>query len=668
MINVTVDGKTVELESGITVLQACEIAGVEIPRFCYHERLAIAGNCRMCLVEIEGGPPKPVASCAMPAAQGMKIYTNTPMVQKARNGVMEFLLINHPLDCPVCDQGGECDLQDQSMAYGGGNSRFSEHKRSVPDKNFGPLIKTAMNRCIHCTRCIRFLSDVAGTQQLGAIGRGNDMEIDTYIKQSIDSELSGNIIDLCPVGALTSRPYAFTARPWELSHTETIDILDAVGSAIRVDFRGQKVMRILPRLNESINEEWLSDKARFSYDGLALQRLDTPYIKKDKKLQPVTWTEAFAYIKENIEGKRIAGVSGHLSDCESLLTLKELLHSLGNYNLSSSQKGEKFSTNSRSEYLFNTTISGIENADLCLLIGTNPKIEAPIINARIRKAYFEKNLRIANIGPELNLTYPVLQLGNDIKVLQDILNSSHEFSKELTASKRPMLVLGIDQLCRKDAGALIFLIRKIAEKFNMIQENWNGFNVLHQSASTVGALDIGFTENIDIIDNAEVLYLLGADELNFTNLRNSPFIIYQGHHGDIGAHHADVILPGAAYTEKDATYVNTEGRAQHTYSAISPPGIAYDDWKIITDLAQVLGINLQYSNIEDVRNKLAKISPAFADIGTISSTTWASFVEQDDSALTEQRINLQKKNFYMTDPITRASSTMGQCTKEFIRD
>ncbi|MBQ4874759.1 MAG: NADH-quinone oxidoreductase subunit G [Rickettsiaceae bacterium H1] len=667
MISLTINGKKIELVSGFTVLQACEMAGVEIPRFCYHERLAIAGNCRMCLVEIEGGPLKPAASCAMPAADGMVIHTNTPMVEKARKGVMEFLLINHPLDCPICDQGGECDLQDQAMAYGCGNSRFTEYKRSVPKKNFGPLIETAMNRCIHCTRCVRFLSDVGGTKQLGTIGRGEDMEIGTYIEQSLNSELSGNIIDLCPVGALTSKPYSFMARPWELSHTETIDVLDAVGSAIRVDSRGQKVMRILPRLNEEINEEWISDKTRFSYDGLSVQRLDKPYVRKNGKLHSVEWNKAFTYIKNSISGKELAAVVGGLADCESMFMLAKLFELLGSNNLSCAQKGEKFITDNRVFYTFNTMIANIVNADLCLLIGSNPKVEAPIINSRIRSAYLENDILVANVGPEIELTYPVLQLGDEIKILQDIFDEKHDFSQKLKNAKNPMLIVGIDSLCAPDGRKLLLLAGKIAEKYGMTRDDWNGFNVLHQSASTVGALDIGFTSNIEVINNAEVIYLLGADEIDFNIIRSDQFVIYQGHHGDAGAHHADVILPGAAYTEKDGIYVNTEGRAQYAYRAIFPPGWAYDDWQIIKDLADVIGLDLSYSTIEEVRTGLAEISPCFSRIGKILPNEWTA-ISNDLSRLSQQKLLLKKKNFYMMDAITRSSKVMADCTQEFVSD
>ncbi len=664
MITVTVNGEKIELEPGFTVLQACEMAGVEIPRFCYHERLAIAGNCRMCLVEIEGGPPKPVASCAMPVSDKMVIHTNTPMVEKARKGVMEFLLINHPLDCPICDQGGECDLQDQSITYGCGNSRFEEYKRAVPKKDFGPLIATAMNRCIHCTRCVRFLADIAGTNQLATIGRGEDAEISTYIKKSIKSELSGNIIDLCPVGALTSKPYAFTARSWELSHTETVDVLDAVGSAIRVDTRGQKVMRVLPRLNENINEEWISDKSRFSYDGLALQRLDKPYVRKNGKLVAVEWKEAFLTIKKKIKGKTLAGVAGDFADCESMLLLRDLFEFLGSKNLSCSQRGERFVTDNRHFYLFNTTINGIEASDLCLIVGSNTRLEAPILNARIRKSHLENNLKIANIGAEMDSTFPTLELGDDIQILQDIFDGKHTFCKELTTAKKPMVIVGVDILSRADGRDLLFLVNNIAQKYGMITEDWNGFNVLQQSASVVGALDLGFTSDINIIHDAEVLYLLGADEIESSNIRDDQFVIYQGHHGDVGAHKANVILPGAAYTEKDATYVNLEGRAQNTYRAILPPGSAYEDWKIIKDLSTVLGISLPYSDIADVRKKLSGISSSFLNIGEIEPTKYKPKLIQNIK-VSNEKITLNEKNFYMTDPITRASKTMAQCSKEF---
>lgn len=663
MISVTINGKKIELESGFTVLQACEIAGVEIPRFCYHDRLSIAGNCRMCLVEIEGGPKKPMASCAIPITNGMIVHTNTPMVEQARKGVMEFLLINHPLDCPICDQGGECDLQDQAVTYGSKISRFSEYKRSVDKKHFGPLIETAMNRCIHCTRCVRFLSDVAGVKELGAIGRGEDMEISTYIQQSIDSELSGNIIDLCPVGALTSKPYLFTARSWELSHTETIDISDAVGSAIRVDSKGQKVMRVLPRLNEDINEEWISDKSRFSYDGLSLQRLDTPYIRQGGKLRKSSWTEAFTNIKNNIKGKNhLAAIAGDLADCESMLLLKDLLSSIGNGKFSCCQRNEKFFPKSRSAYIFNTTISGIENADLCLLIGTNPKIEAPLINSRIRKSYLNNKLHVANIGEDLELNYPIQQLGENPNILEQIINGQHPFCNMLENSKNCMLIIGEDALCRNDGGKILSLASKITEKYNIVNEEWNGFNVLHQDAAKVGALDVGFTDSYNSISNAEILYLLGADEIDPKQFNNK-FVIYQGHHGDKSANYADVILPGAAYTEKNATYVNTEGRAQHTYKAINPPGEAQEDWQVIKNLAQYLKIDLPYLTIKDVRKKLAKISKNFANINKIVPARWKSI--DIDGELSQQPIILRKKNFYMTNSICRASQVMASCMREF---
>ncbi len=661
MISVTVNGKVVELEPGFTILQACEMAGFEIPRFCYHERLSIAGNCRMCLVEVQGGPPKPVASCAMNVADGMVINTNTPMVEKARKGVMEFLLINHPLDCPICDQGGECDLQDQAMAYGCGNSRFVENKRSVPKKHFGPLIETAMNRCIHCTRCVRFLSDVAGVKQLGTIGRGEDMEISTYIKSALNSELSGNIIDLCPVGALTSKPYSFTARSWELFHTETIDVLDAVGSAIRVDTRGQKVMRVLPRLNEDINEEWISDKARFSYDGLALQRLDRPYIRSNGKLIPTKWETAFDLIKGHIQNKKIASIVGDLADCEAMLLLKEFTLATGSDTLVCGQRGEKFHTKHRAHYLFNTTIAGIEKADLCLLVGTNPRFEAPLINARIRKAYLENNLQVVSMGSNANYNYPTLHFNGAEKTLEEILDGKHQLCDILSNAQNPMVIVGQDVLLMEGSEVIMGKVGKIVDKYNFVHDGWNGFNFLQQAASTVGALDIGYHSSINDINEVDMVYLLGADEIDF-DLVKDKFVIYQGHHGDKGAHYADVILPGAAYTEKDAIYVNTEGRAQYAYKAINPPGEAYDDWRIIRDLASHIGYNLQHETITSVRERLSSIKANFANINDVISEKWQTIIADGESS--SNVISSCARNFYMTDPISRASKIMAQCSKE----
>ena len=679
MVKLVIDSLEVEVEDGMTVLQACEVAGVQIPRFCYHERLAIAGNCRMCLVEVAGGPPKPIASCAMPVAEGMVVKTDTDKIKKAREGVLEFLLINHPLDCPICDQGGECDLQDQTMLYGRGKSRYKEKKRAVKKKNFGPLIENTMTRCIHCTRCVRFLSDVAGTYELGTLGRGENMEIDTYISKCITSELSGNIIDLCPVGALTSKPYAFKARSWELRHCETIDVLDAVCSNIRVDTRGLEVMRILPRLNEEVNEEWISDKSRFSYDGLKLQRLDRPYIRKNGHLLPVTWEEAFNVISEKINstgGNKIAAIAGDLADCESMLLLKELMHKLGSYRIECRQDGSVLPVGNRSLYLFNTGIHNIKDADLCLLINTNIRFEAPIINARLRKRYLQGGFKIANLGLYDNFNYEVENLGNRCSILDDILHERIHFSELLKHAKNPMLIIGQDALLGENGKAVLNLVIKISEKFNVIREDWNGFNILHKAAARVGALDVGFTPQSDdniisnIIDGIssgeiEVLYLLGADELDI-KCSESSFIIYQGHHGDKGAQVADIILPGAAYTEKNATYVNTEGRVQRTNIAVFPPGIAKEDWLIISELSQHLKLDMQYNSLGCVREKLSTLGDHFHEenIGNLVYNKWNSTTK--DVNLKEDSVFLTKNfNFYMTDPISRASIIMANCVKAF---
>ncbi|KJV66037.1 MULTISPECIES: NADH-quinone oxidoreductase subunit NuoG [Ehrlichia] len=680
MVKLVIDSLEIEVEEGMTVLQACEIAGIQIPRFCYHERLAIAGNCRMCLVEIVGGPPKPAASCAMPVAEGMIVKTNTDKIKKAREGVLEFLLINHPLDCPICDQGGECDLQDQTMLYGRGKSRYEERKRAVKKKNFGPLIENTMTRCIHCTRCVRFLSDVAGSYELGTIGRGENMEIDTYISKCITSELSGNIIDLCPVGALTSKPYAFKARSWELRHCETIDVLDAVCSNIRVDTRGLEIMRILPRLNEDINEEWISDKARFSYDGLKLQRLDKPYIRKNGHLLPATWEEAFNVIAKKISsasGNKIAAIAGDLADCESMLLLKELMHELGSPNIECRQDGSIVPTNSRAVYVFNTGISNIESADLCLLINTNIRLEAPIINARLRKRYLQGGFRVASLGLYNNFNYKVENLGNNCLVLDDILHERvPSFSELLKYAKNPMLIIGQDALIGENGNSIFTLAAKIAEKFGMLRNDWNGFNVLHKAAARVGALDVGFVpnSNTNIISNIingissgeiEVLYLLGADEVEISPSESS-FIIYQGHHGDRGAQIADVILPGAAYTEKNATYVNTEGRVQRTNIAVFPPGIAKEDWLIIKELSRYLKVNMQYDTLGCVRDKLSRLGEQFREenIGNLIPNKWTSI---DESIILEKDSVFINKdfNFYMTNPISRASIIMADCVKAF---
>ncbi len=675
MPKLTIDGIEVEVEPGTSVLQACEQIGIEVPRFCYHERLSVPANCRMCLVEMEKAP-KPVASCAMPCGEGMVIKTNTELVHKARKGVMEFLLINHPLDCPICDQGGECDLQDQAMGYGFDRSRFQENKRAVKDKYLGPLIKTIMTRCIHCTRCIRFADEIAGVPELGATGRGEHMEIGTYIEQAISSELSGNLIDVCPVGALTSKPYAFTTRPWELRKTETIDVMDAVGSNIRVDTRGPEVMRVIPRLNEDVNEEWLADKSRFSYDGLKRQRLDRPYVRKDGKLQPATWAEAFAAIAAKVKGvpgDRIAALAGDLVDAESMVALKDLVEGLGSKNLDCRQDGAVFDTSARAGYLFNTTIAGIEKADAILLIGTNPRWEATLINARIRKRYLMGGLKVGVIGQQLDMTYPTTYLGAGPQTLQDVVDGKHAFSDVLKNAKRPMLILGTGALRRADGPAIHALARQLAESFNLIQDDWNGFNVLHTAAARVGGLEMGFLPGqggkgtADILTAAsagqiDVVYLLGADEIDTAKLGKA-FVIYQGHHGDRGAHRADVILPGAAYTEKNGLYVNTEGRVQMARMAAFPLGEAREDWKIIRALGEQLGVKLPYDSLSQVRKRLAETSPVFRSIEALVAAEWGPFGRAGtiENAPFEPVI----ENYYMTDPISRASATMAKCTETF---
>lgn len=678
MAKLTIDGREIDVENGITVLQACEEAGIEIPRFCYHERLSIAGNCRMCLVEMEKAP-KPIASCSMPVADGMVIRTNTETVKKARNGVMEFLLINHPLDCPICDQGGECDLQDQAMAYGFDHSRFAENKRAVSDKYLGPLVETHMTRCIHCTRCIRFSTEVAGVEVLGATGRGENMEVGTYVEAAISSELSANIIDLCPVGALTSKPYAFEARPWELTKTESIDVMDAVGSNIRIDSRGREVMRILPMLNEEVNEEWISDKTRYACDGLARQRLDKPYVKKDGKLRPVSWNEALAAIAErmqDLDGDKLAAIAGDLCDAEAMTALKGLISSMGSTNVDCRQNGAKLQAGLRASYLFNTTIAGIERADACLIIGSNPRIEAPIINARLRKRAGAGDFPVGVIGENVDLTYRFQHLGVGASTVKEISEGTHGFFDVLKSAERPMLILGQGALSRPDGEAILASARLIAENTGMVLGEWNGFNVLHTAASRVAGLDLGLVpvdggrDVAGILDGTasgeiEFVYLLGADEINMSKLANA-FVVYQGHHGDAGAHAADVILPGAAYTEKDGTYVNTEGRVQRGRRATFPPGDAREDWTILRALSDVLGKTLPYDNIGELRAEMAQQAPALGQIDIVSPSSWGDFGVLGEMA--EAPFQSPVENFYMTDPISRVSETMAACTEVFVQD
>ena len=673
MAKLTINGQQVEVPNGMTVLQACQSIGVEIPHFCYHERLSIAGNCRMCLVEVEK-MPKPVASCAQPVMDGMVIHTDNEKVKKARKGVMEFLLINHPLDCPICDQGGECDLQDQAMAYGYDRSRFHENKRAVDDKYMGPLVKTIMTRCIHCTRCIRFATEVAGVEEIGALNRGEHMEITTYLERSLTSELSGNVVDLCPVGALTSKPYAFTARSWELRKTESVDAMDALGANIRLDARGNEVMRILPRLNDEINEEWLSDKSRYVYDGLKRQRLDTPYVRRDGKLAPASWGEAFAAIAAQVKslgGDEMAAIAGDLADCESMALLKDLMASMGCRNLDCRQDGAKLDPAQRASWLFNSTIAGIDQADALVLIGTNPRKEAPVLNARIRKRWLQGTFPVGVIGERADLTYSYDYLGAGPSTLQDLIDGKSRFAETLKKAQRPMLILGQGALARKDGAAVLAAARRLAEAAGMIKDGWNGFNVLHTAAARVGGLEVGFVPGRSgrdlegILAGAEsgaikLVYLLGADEIDMKRLGRA-FVVYQGHHGDAGANRADVILPGAAYTEKAATYVNTEGRAQRTKLAVFPPGEAREDWTIIRALSDALGHTLPYDTPAGVRTCLTAKSPVFSALDRIVQAQWGPFGAE--GAMDAAAFKSPIANFYMTDPISRASHIMAQCTQ-----
>ena len=675
MPKLTIDGHEIEVEPGTSVLQACEQLGIEVPRFCYHERLSVPANCRMCLVEQERAP-KPIASCAMPAADGMVIKTDSSLVHKARQGVMEFLLINHPLDCPICDQGGECDLQDQAVAYGFDRGRYQEAKRAVPEKNLGPLIKTFMTRCIHCTRCIRFCDEVAGVSVLGATGRGEHMEIGTYIEAGVASELSGNLADVCPVGALTHKPYAFVSRPWELRKTESVDVLDAVGSNIRVDARGAEVLRVLPRLNEGINEEWLHDKSRYSYDGLKTQRLDRPYVRESGKLRRASWNEAFAAVAGKLgktPGAKIAAIAGDLADCESMLALKLLMGVLGSANLDCRQDGAALDPSVRAGYLFNSTIAGIDKADLILLVGSNPRWEAALVNARIRKRYLQGGLTLASIGPQVDLTYPTEVLGMGPETLVQLADGGHPFAEKLAAAKNPMLILGAGALQRADGAAVHAAAGRLAEK-HFMRDGWNGFNLLHTAAARVGGLDLGFVpgpggRDINAIlagcqdGSIEVVYLLGADEIDAGKLGRA-FVIYQGHHGDRGAHRADVILPGAAYTEKNATYVNTEGRPQQARMAVFPPGEAREDWKILRALSEILGKTLPFDNLGGVRRKLAEANPIFQKTDAIAPAAWSGIGKA--GTVNGTAFSHPIGNFYATDPISRASATMAQCIQAFL--
>ncbi|CAL9201023.1 unnamed protein product [Musa hybrid cultivar] len=671
-IEVFVDGYPVKIPKGMTVLQACEVAGVDIPRFCYHSRLSIAGNCRMCLVEVEKSP-KPVASCAMPALPGMKIKTDTPVAKKAREGVMEFLLMNHPLDCPICDQGGECDLQDQSMAFGADRGRFTEMKRSVVDKNLGPLVKTVMTRCIQCTRCVRFATEVAGVQDLGMLGRGSGEEIGTYVEKLMTSELSGNVIDICPVGALTSKPFAFKARNWELKGTETIDVTDAVGSNIRIDSRGPEVMRIIPRLNEDINEEWISDKTRFCYDGLKRQRLNDPMIRgSDGRFKAVTWRDALAVVAEvahQVKPEEIVGVAGRLSDAESLMALKDFLNKMGSNNVSCEGNGISPNADLRPSYLLNTTIAGLEKADAFLLVGTQPRVEAPMVNARIRKTVRATQAKVAYIGSPSDFNYDHQHIGTGPETLLEIAEGRHPFCSTLLTAKNPVIMVGAGIFERKDKDAIFSAVETIAKSAKVVRPDWSGLNILLLHAAQAAALDLGLVSSpIESIQSAKFLYLMGADDVNLDKLPDDAFVVYQGHHGDKGVYRANVILPSSAFSEKEGTYENTEGCSQWTVPAVPTVGDARDDWKIIRALSEVAGVRLPYDNLEAVRARIGMVAPNLLHVderepSTVSLEMKPSVQLQMSHAPFEAVVD----NFYMTDSITRASKIMAQCSSMLLK-
>jgi len=662
MFKLKVNDIDIEVEEGLTVLQACEQAGVEIPRFCYHEKLSIAGNCRMCLVEMEKSP-KPIASCAMPVAEGMVIKTNTEKIEKARKGVMEFLLANHPLDCPVCDQGGECDLQDQSMFYGIDKSRFKENKRYVPEKYMGPLIKTQMTRCIHCTRCIRFATEVAGVSELGAIGRGENMQITTYLEKSMESEMSANVIDLCPVGALTSKPYVFKARPWELKKTETIDVMDAVGSNIRVDTYGWEVKRVLPRINEEINEEWISDKTRYACDGLKNQRLDVPFIKNNNKFEKISWTEVYEKIVEKIskiQPEKIAGITGDMTNMETLFAIKEFFEKIiKSNNLDSRSNDYYVNSSERKNYIFNSNIEGLEESDLIILVGTNPRFEATILNSRIRRAYLKNKTTIYSVGDVGDLTYPYAILDNNTKIIKDIVSNKHEVSTKIINAKKPIIVIGQSVLKIKSGIYIFEELKKYLLENNKINNEWNSLNILSTNASTVGAYDLGILSsnngkntNLDKIkkNELEILLLFGQDDLKL--IKSKEFIIYIGSHGDRGAEIADIILPGSAYTEQDGYFTNLEGKIQKAYKATYPPGEAKEDWQIINELSALISKKYLYYNKDDLIKAMLNYLKLHTKIGSFQIPNY-NFLEEN--------ILVDEINYYHSNSIARASKTMTDC-------
>ncbi len=664
-----VNGVEVEFEPGMTVLQVAELAGEEIPRFCYHERLSIAGNCRMCLVEVKPGPPKPQASCALPAAENQEIFTASPMVKKGREGVLEFLLINHPLDCPICDQGGECDLQDETLGYGRDDSRYHENKRAVEEKYMGPLVKTVMTRCIQCTRCVRYVTEIAGVPEIGMISRGEDAEITTYLEKAINSEMTGNVVDLCPVGALTHKPWAFNYRPWELKKTETVDVMDAVGANIRVDARGAEVMRVLPRVNEAINEEWIDDKTRYAVDGLMRQRLDQPYIRKNKKLVPATWGEAFDAIAAKVKKSspdRLGVIAGDLQDAESMKAALDLFTALGSANVDCRQDGSVLGAGPRESWLFNTTIAGLEQADAIMLIGTNPRLEAPLVNARLRKHWLATGVRIGVCGDNADLNFSYHHIGAGAASLQKVFDDHAKI-----AAQKPAFIVGSGVLAREDGEAILNMIGQGAAKFGLVKDGWNGFNVLHTAASRVGGLDMGFvpgkgglTAKAMVKKGAlDVLFLLGADEIDTAD--SDAFVVYLGTHGDNGAHKADVILPGAAYTEKAGIYVNMEGRVQLANRAIFPKGEAREDWAILRALSDRLGATLPYDSLTALRRKLIADHPTFGQVDYAPGSQPAALdlgKLGKKGKVSDAPFTSPVSDFYQTNPIARASVTMAECS------
>ena len=677
MPTITIDDKKVEFENGMTVMQACELAGAEIPRFCYHEKLSIAGNCRMCLVEMEKGPPKPFASCAMPAGDGMVIKTDSEMVKKARKGVMEFLLINHPLDCPICDQGGECDLQDQALHYGFDKSRYEENKRAVKNKHMGPLVSTIMTRCIHCTRCVRFSTEVAGVDDLGLLGRGENAEITTYLEKTIDSELSGNVIDLCPVGALTSKPYSFKSRPWELTKTETFDVFDGVGSSIRVDTRGKQVLRVLPRINEDTNEEWISDKTRFAIDGLSRQRLDKVYIKEDDKLKVSDWDSALNKIKDEINkrGKdKTISLSGKFTDAETIIASKLFSQGLGSDLFDCRFDNAQIIHGENESYKFNSSIQEVENADAILLVGSNPRWEASVLNARIRKAFIDNNCKVGLIGPSLDLNYSYDKISESLVELNNILDNKSKFSEVLFNAKNPLIIVGTSAINTSEGSSVLKICAEIAKKLPNFSESFNPLNILNQDISRVGSLELGFVNKIfdedlekklkeEITLNKPVVFLLGLDEINPRSLEGS-FVVYCGHHGDVNAQHANIILPTPAYTEKSSTFMNIEGRTIQTSRCHNPLGDAKEEWKIFRVLSDLLNCNIKFNNLNDVRKKLVNENNNFLAILEINNSSTLSFSSKEQ--IKNQNLFYNINNFYMNDSISRSSETMANCTREIL--